>query len=328
MLLRAVAWVAALLLLAVGGLQLDDDDDRPRDRPRDRPPLYYDPRNQPACASVFGPAEAWRAAAGHANASSSSLSGGLDVQTREDARYGRTAPHPRSQLAPLRVCFDHPQHANHTVEVALRMVPKAGSQTLSDRLKKWPGAAHRCRRRMRGVGGGGPGVDSGLARPAPPVLAFAFVRHPFSRLVSGFHTVLSSMASGHATPKAQPALFRQPFWLAYRALAGTDASVGSGGGLQNLLQLTPQQVVKLFGLFVRDALVAPPFSAESGRNGLDPIMHHVHSQVVDIALGGGGHFLSFVQFNVSRLSYSSTNFDFFQELHPPTCVLMWSYGVV
>jgi hypothetical protein len=67
---------------------------------------------------------------------------------------------------------------------------------------------------------------------------------------------------------------------AYRALvAGTDSSLGSGGGLQSLLQLTPPQVVKLFGLFVRDVLVAPPFSAESGHNGLDPILHHVHSQV-------------------------------------------------
>ena len=276
MLLRAIAWVAALrLLLAVRALELDDDD-----RPRNHPPLYYDPRNQPACASVFGPAEVWRAAAGQGNSSSSSFGGGLDVQTQEDMRYGRTAPHPRSQLAPLRVCFDHPLHANYTVEVALRMVPKAGSQTLSDRLKKWPGAAHRCRRRMRSAGvGGGPGGVGGVlvARPAPPVLAFAFVRHPFSRLVSGFHTVLSSMVSGHAKPKAQPALFRQPF---YRALvAGTDSSLGSGGGLQSLLQLTPPQVVKLFGLFVRDVLVAPPFSAESGHNGLDPILHHVHSQV-------------------------------------------------
>ena len=99
----------------------------------------------------------------------------------EDERWNRTLPYQGVQFPPTEVCLASIDETNGRLEnvgsasvmltgCILRTVPKVGSQSLSRLLSSWPNAT-QCTQARRDH-----------QRP----LVFAFVRHPYTRLVSGF----------------------------------------------------------------------------------------------------------------------------------------------
>jgi hypothetical protein len=219
--------------------------------------------------------------------------------------------------------------------LVFRTIPKSGSQSISKLVSSWPNVT-KCPRKEH--------------RSKPPFV-FTFVRHPFSRLVSGFHTIMT-MLGRMSTPgaplfaalgKSSAALFQLPFWRAFEAMAGssnkpvgiassnTPASIAGNKqqptGVDFLVStLSEEQVRHLFRLFVRDVLSVdgPLLGSGSGggadisnrsdlgvgvggdggggsgvggvgegvsggvrlwfRNGVDPVLHHIHSQTYFMGL--------------------------------------------
>jgi len=246
---------------------------------------------------MFGEPKLWRAGGGEGARES------LSIKTLEDVREGRDSPFPHAQLAPAQVCLSRGRK-RAPLRVILRTVPKSGSQSLSKLLWAWPGIVTCPENDHGGVGllHRVEEAHSGhaLYRPeAPRPLVFAFVRHPFSRLVSGFHTImlsLSRLRPGTALWKVHGqgsalALLDLPFWKAFVALE------------KDILSLTKDEICSLFSLFVSNVIgsvsgdghrngtfleSAPRpiwLSAQiRGRNGLAPILHHVFSQTYFLGL--------------------------------------------
>ena len=220
------------------------------------PPLYGDPRANPTCANMFGNSTQWRATDKFS----------LDARTREDVKFNRSQPFLAGQLGPQGTCLGQSQ--NYT-NIVYRQIPKSGSQAISKLIKAFPGKL-QCESKSKPYGAS-----------VVPIL-FTFVRHPYSRLVSGFHTILTFMTEcnpykdllkWNAHKKTCMKLQRLPFWLAFAAMSDTPYPHKPIGNL------TEDEVRLVFRLFVRDILDAPPVNNESGRNGLEPVMHHIHSQV-------------------------------------------------
>jgi hypothetical protein len=73
-----------------------------------------------------------------------------------------------------------------------------------------------------------------------------------------------------------------PFWKRYAELAG-EPQFGSIFG-RALVNFTKEEVLECFELFVQDTLVSIPDIAEGGRNGVEPLLHHVRTQLYFLSL--------------------------------------------
>ena len=145
-------------------------------------PLYEDPRSDPTCASFLGNATAWRR-----------RSHSLEAMAIEDVRYGRSAPEPRARFERHRentVCFGRGDGGGETAVVRFHSIPKCGSTATIRKLRTWPGGTACCRQHSVAVDRDGTRRCAASAAVLRP-LAFTFTRHPFSRLVSAFQTVLA-----------------------------------------------------------------------------------------------------------------------------------------
>lgn len=189
----------------------------------------------------------------------------------EDVRFNRTKPYPMAQLGPIQICLGSTEQPSLFV---FRTVPKSGSQSVSKFIKAWPNTV-RC--------------PSKHNRENFPRLSFAFVRHPYSRLVSGFHTIIVAMAHCKEGSNMYTAigeqcdrLKRMSFWKRYAEMA-RESQFGSSYG-RALVNFTRAEVLECFELFVQDTLSSIPHMGEKGRNGVEPLLHHVRSQTYFLSL--------------------------------------------
>jgi hypothetical protein len=77
-------------------------------------------------------------------------------------------------------------------------------------------------------------------------------------------------------------LKRMSFWKRYAELA-VEPQFGFEYG-RALVNFTHAEVLECFELFVQDTLLLVPQMAEKGRNGVEPLLHHVRSQTYFLSL--------------------------------------------
>ena len=252
-------------------------------------PIIGDPRTAEECASVFGDPAHWRQ--DESNES-------LDIPTIEDQIFGRDSPFPQGQCGPVEVCFGKKPNITNVV---FRTIPKSGSQALSKLVKAWPGQVRCPQKKAR-------------HRSVQSTIIFSFVRHPFSRLVSGFHTILSALVRCYKESQKSEmyvnigsecdALKQQPFWAVYEQVRNSSqpgyyfgSIIAPPNGVSQLLLhpdhhslafLRAVDIRTVFERFVQDVLISSPgitiSSRESGRNGLEPLLHHVRSQMYFLSM--------------------------------------------
>ena len=285
-------------------------------------PLFHDPRTQGECANLFGSAINWR--------KQDLLEGdheSLDVRTREDLRFGRTSPLQMPQMAGMLQCFAH--NASEAAHALLfRQIPKSASSSVGSILRslvkagsnKEDGCNPERRKRQEGISG----THKFALKEALRKTAFTFVRHPFSRLVSGFHTILVGLTFHNIQSKPNERMRQMPFWQRYLTMNPRDNALNKtrlpsyfrfiGDPPLSPTALTEDQVRELFVLFVADILVQPPAwheqqGADTQPNGMAGSIHHVFSQMYFLSLRSrNGPFCTLPNASRPRLCNPRVNF--------------------